>query len=218
MTHNTIRILLVDDHPVLRAGLANLLGFEADFEVVGQASGGESALRLWQETQPDVCLIDLSMPGIGGIETLRQLRARGGTGRLLVLTSSESTEDAGLALEAGAAGYLTKTVDHDEIVAAIRAAHAGQTGICRGVARPDANGTKARPQPRLTPRELEVLQRLRQGDSNAAIGRALGISERTAKFHVISLMEKLGVTDRTAAVARAFDLRILRLSSPEAAL
>ena len=217
MKRDTIRILLVDDHPVLRAGLANLLGFEADFEVVGQVSGGDSALRLWQEASPDVCLVDLSMPGVGGIETLRQLRALGGTGRLLVLTSSESTHDARMALEAGAAGYLTKTVDHEEIVAAIRAAHAGETGICRGVARPDANAAGAPLQPRLTPRELEVLHLLRKGDSNAAIGRALGISERTAKFHVISLMEKLGVADRTAAVARAFDLRILRLSSPEAA-
>lgn len=215
MKRNAIRILLVDDHPVLRAGLANLLEFESDFEVVGQASNGEAALRMCRETRPDICLVDLSMPGIGGIETLRQLRSSGGAGQAIVLTSSESAQDARLALEAGAAGYLTKTVDHEEIVAAIRAAHRGVTGICRGVSRPAPAAEERDATPRLTPRELEVLHLLRKGGSNAAIGRTLGISERTAKFHVIAILEKLDAPDRTAAVARAFDLGILRVSSPD---
>jgi DNA-binding NarL/FixJ family response regulator len=200
----SIRLLIVDDHPVLRAGLANLLALEADFTVVGQAGSGEAALRLAHEVRPDVCLLDLSMPGIGGLETLRRLTVQAAAVRILVLTSSDRGHDANQALAAGAAAFVTKNVDHPEIVRAIRDVHAGKAGIRLGVqpARETA--------PALTPRELEVLHLLRKGCSNAGIGRSLGITERTAKFHVISILEKLAAPDRAGAVARAFDMGILR--------
>jgi DNA-binding NarL/FixJ family response regulator len=128
-----IRLLIVDDHPVLRAGLANLLQLESDFEVVGQAGSGEAAVRLWESVRPDVCLLDLSMPGMGGLESLRRILGIAANARVLVLTSSESAADANSALQAGASGYLTKNVEHAEIVSTIRQAHAGTRGICRGV-------------------------------------------------------------------------------------
>lgn len=207
-SHAAIRLLIVDDHPVLRAGLANLLELEADIKVVGQAGSGEAALRILDEVQPDVCLLDLSMPGMGGVETLRRLRDRSPAARILVLTSSDRSQDAAQALAAGAAAFVTKNIDHPEIVRAIRDVHAGTRDIRLGV------HARHVPGPSLTPRELEVLLLLRKGCSNAGIGRSLGITERTAKFHVISLLEKLEVPDRAAAVARAFDIGILQAAPP----
>ena len=203
---SAVRLLIVDDHPVLRAGLANLLQLEADFEVVGQAGSGEAAIRLWERLRPDICLLDLSMPGVGGQESLRRILGIASTAKVLVLTSSESAADARLALQAGACGYLTKNVEHAEIVAAIREAHAGRREICRGVT--TANDTSAPAM--LSPREFDVLHLLRRGSSNQEIGRALGITERTVKAHVMAIMEKLGAPDRAGAVAKGFDLGILR--------
>jgi two-component system, NarL family, response regulator len=205
-----IRLALVDDHPVLRAGLANLLSIEDGLTVVLQAGSGEAALRLCREHRPDVCLLDLSMPGIGGPRTLKGLREAVPACRIVVLTSSESPDDAAQALAAGASGYLTKTVPFPEIVAAIWEVHAGATGICKGVSRtPPAAGSAS-----LSAREYSVLLLLRRGLSNPEIGRALGISERTAKWHVKAILDKVGEKDRTAAVAKAFDLGILRAEAP----
>lgn len=205
-----IRLMLVDDHPVLRAGLANLLAIEEGLAVVAQAGSGEAAVELCRRHSPDVCLLDLSMPGIDGVETLDRLRGAGGATRIIVLTSSESPADAARALAAGAHGYLTKTVPFTEIVATIREVHRGGNGICKGVARAAASAGTAS----LSPREYSVLLLLRRGLSNPEIGRALGISERTAKWHVKAILDKLGETDRTAAVAKAFDLGILRVEGP----
>lgn len=203
---STVRLLIVDDHPVLRAGLANLLQLEADFDVVGQAGSGEAAVRLWERLRPDVCLLDLSMPGMGGLESLRRILAIATDARILVLTSSESAADARLALQAGACGYLTKNVEHAEIVSTIREAHAGGRGLCRGVpTRLDSPAPAM-----LSPRELDVLHLLRRGSSNLEIGGSLGITERTVKAHVMAIMEKLGAPDRAGAVAKGFDLGILR--------
>lgn len=204
-----IRLMLVDDHPVLRAGLANLLAIEDGLDVVAQAGSGEVAIRLCRQHAPDICLLDLSMPGIGGLETLRRLLEAAAC-RIIVLTSSESTSDATRALAAGAHAYLTKTVPFPQIVAAIREVHRGGSGICRGIAR----RTSLAAQPELSPREYSVLLLMRRGLSNPEIGRSLGISERTAKWHVRAILEKLGETDRTAAVAKAFDLGILRVEGP----
>lgn len=205
-----IRLALVDDHPVLRAGLANLLSIEDGLTVVLQAGSGEAALRLCREHKPDVCLLDLSMPGIGGPRTLEGLREAVPACRIVVLTSSESPDDATQALAAGASGYLTKTVPFPEIVATIREVHAGATCICKGVSRaPPAAGPAS-----LSAREYSVLLLLRRGLSNPEIGRALGISERTAKWHVKAILDKVGEKDRTAAVAKAFDLGILRAEAP----
>jgi DNA-binding NarL/FixJ family response regulator len=196
-----IRLLLVDDHPVMRAGLANLLAMSGDFTVVGQADDGPTALRLWATLRPDVCLLDISMSGMDGIETLRKLRDLDPGARVLMLTSSEAAEDLHCALNAGAAGYMTKTVRHDELTAAIRGVYQGNRMIG------SAGGL-------LSPRELEVLGFLRHGHTNAEIGRLMGISERTARAHVAAIMEALDAPDRAGAVAKGFDLGLLKVGSP----
>jgi DNA-binding NarL/FixJ family response regulator len=202
-----IRLLLVDDHPVMRAGLANLLMLERDFEVVAQADDGESALRLWRQHRPDVCLLDVTMHGMDGVETLRRLKAIAPDARVLMLTSSEAPEDLAQSMKAGAAGYITKNVQHADLVAAIRQVHAGGRPI-------DPAMVAAAQAPRggslLTPRELEVLGLMREGFTNTDIGRLIGASTRTAKAHVAAIIDKLQVIDRTQAVARAFDLGLLK--------
>lgn len=208
-----IRLLLVDDHPVMRAGLANLLGMSREFTVVGQADDGPTALRLWASLTPDVCLLDVSMTGMDGIETLRRLRETDPLAKVLMLTSSEAAEDLHCALGAGALGYVTKTVRHDELTKAIRTVHRGSHVIGSAVER-FAGGRPA--DAILSPRELEVLGFLRHGHTNAEIGRLLGISERTARAHVAAIMEALDAPDRAGAVAKGFDLGLLKVGSPTA--
>lgn len=202
-----IRLLLVDDHPVLRAGLANLLRLESDITVAGEAGSGEAAIQLCQACRPNVCLLDLSMPGLGGLDTIRRLKELSPNVAIIVLTSSESPEHANRAIEAGARAYVTKNVAFRDIVAAIRNVHGGSHGIRLGVPPGDV-GTRRRTI--LSPRELEVLVMIRKGASTCEMARALGITERTVKFHVASILEKLAVTDRTGAVAKGFDLGLLR--------
>jgi DNA-binding NarL/FixJ family response regulator len=206
-TSAPIRLLLVDDHAVLRAGLANVLNFEPGLRVVAEADDGETAIDLWRKHQPDVMLLDLSMAGIDGIETLQRLRREFPEARVLMLTSSEAPEDVRHALAAGAGGYVTKTVRRAELVAAIREVHAGRQVIGQAMAGLMAveseGGTISR-------RELEVLGLVRQGFTNAEIGRLLGISERTAKAHVIALLAKLQAADRAEAVARGFERGLLK--------
>ena len=204
-----IRVLLIDDHAVLRAGLANLLSLEDDLEVVGEADNGEEGLRLWPRLAPDVGIIDVSMAGMDGVETVRRIREIAVDARLVMLTSSESAADATRSLAAGAAAYVTKHRPHDEIVAVIREVHAGGTAICRGVRPQVATGAAEL----LTPRELEVLNFLRQGAGNAEIARGLGVVERTVKAHVTGILTKLHAHDRAGAVARGFDLGLLRVSA-----
>lgn len=207
-----IRLLLIDDHPVLREGLANLLHRQPDFVVVGQAGTGEEALRIIRDCRPDVCLLDLSLPGIDGFETLRRLKEALPTTRVLVLTSSESAFDADHAHRDGACGFISKNIDHKEIVSAVREAHRGMTGIRRGVEsahRPTWRGI-------LTQREMDVLCLMRKGLTNIEIGRQLSISERTVKGHVTEILIKLEASDRAGAVARGFDLGLLKASPPGA--
>jgi DNA-binding NarL/FixJ family response regulator len=205
---STIRILLVDDHPILRTGLLNLLERQSDLVVVGQASSGEEALQLVADSRPDVCLLDLSLPGIDGFQTLQRMLRLKRTLQVIMLTSSDSAEVANLAMRYGASGFLSKNVEHRLLIKAIREVHAGQTGIMQGVAAETkpAGGTL------LTPREMEVLRLMRRGLSNAEIGRLMSISERTVKGHVTFILEKLGAADRTGAVARAFDLGLLKIA------
>jgi DNA-binding NarL/FixJ family response regulator len=211
-----IRLLLVDDHPVMRAGLANLLSTEPDFQVVAQADDGETAIRLWQQHTPDVCLLDMTMHGLDGVETLKRLHAIAPQARALMLTSSDSAEDVARALAAGANGYITKSVRHSEVFAAIRSVHAGGRPVSEH-AIVDSRPTRQVAGISLTPREIEVVAFMREGFTNAEIGRLLGISTHTAKAHVAGVIDKLGANDRTQAVARAFDLGLLSARSPKAA-
>lgn len=212
MVADRIRILLIDDHAVLRAGLANLLALERDLVVVGEADNGEAGVKLVQHCQPDVAIIDVSMTGMDGVETSRRIRRLVPDVRILMLTSSESAADAARSIEAGASAYLTKRVAHDEIVSVIRKVHAGHKSIQIGV-RPLASP----PRPELLSlRELEVLRLMRQGTTNLEIGRKLGIAERTVKAHVTAIFIKLNASDRAGAVARGFDLGLLKID-PEAA-
>lgn len=202
-----IRLLLVDDHPVFRAGLVSVLKLEPDVVVVGQAGSGTAALRMWRHCRPDVCLLDLSMPDVGGIETLGRIRSAQPGARVLILTSSESATDADEALAAGACGFVVKNAEHEAILAAIRAIHGGARGIRCGVPTTAARGEI------LSPRELEVLRLLRAGHTTADIARALGITSRTVKFHVGAILDKLGAADRMGAIVKAFDLGLLQPSA-----
>lgn len=209
-TGSPLRIMIVDDHPVFRAGLANLLSSEVGFEIVATVSNGEAAIESLDAARPQVVLLDLSMPGEGGFATLARIRQVRPTTKVVVLTSSESIEAVDRVRAAGAAGFLTKHVDHDSIVAAIRDVHHGvawvQQGVARAAAAPSADGLPLG----ISPRELEVLGYVRNGFSNAEIGRLLGITERTVKAHVKALCEKLDAADRAEAVARGFDLGLLK--------
>ena len=207
MNSPTIRILLVDDHPTLRMGLANVLGCERDFTVVAQADDGSTALALWRQHLPDIMLLDVSMPGMDGIETLEKLRVEFPEARVLMLTSSEAAEDVRHALLAGALGYITKEVRRPELIAAIRAVFRGEKAISETIARELAASDEAST---ISRRETEVLGLLRQGFTNGEIGRLLGITERTAKAHVAALLSKLNAADRAEAVARGFERGLLK--------
>ena len=201
----TISVLIVDDHPVFRAGLTNLLESQPDIRVVAAVGTTEAALSTWRQHAPNVVILDLSMPGISGFEMLRRLRELSSDASVLVLTSSESADDVARAARAGALGFVTKNVDQEEILTAIRCVHRGEPCFPEWARRdrtPSRGGLSAR--------ELEVLGFLRHGHSNAAIGRTLGITERTVKAHVAAILEKLDAADRAEAVAKGFDLGILK--------
>ncbi len=204
----TIRLLLVDDHLVVRAGLANVLNCEPGFTVVAEADDGATAISLWRTHRPDVMLLDISMPGMDGIETLERLHAEFPEARVLMLTSSDAPEDIRHALKAGAGGYVTKNVRREDLATAIRDVFAGERAIGESIARQlaadEASGAISR-------RELEVLGLVRQGFTNADIGRLLGISERTARAHVGALLVKLQASDRAEAVARGFERGLLKI-------
>ena len=201
-----IKILIIDDHPVFREGLGSLLASQEDFKLVGQVASGEAAIESLPRLRPEVVLLDLRLPGKTGMEMLLWFKAHARDCKVLVLTSSESAEEAEMLLAAGARGFLTKQVDAREIFQAIRDVHAGKGCGAKGV-RPAA---VLPPVVRagLTAREVEVLGLARQGHSNEEIGRKLGISLRTAKGHVAAILEKLGAADRAEAVSRGFELGI----------
>ncbi len=206
-----IRLLLADDHPVMRGALANLLGYEPGFTVIGEADDGPSALRMWREKRPDICLLDITMTGMDGFETLRRLRIATPDAKVVMLTSSDSHEDLLRAHDAGAKAFIPKSVRYAELVAAIRAVHAGASPIDGQLVQRD---TAAHEEGPLTPRELEVLGLLRQGFTNVEIANLLGFSERTARFHVGSIKEKLSCTHRAEAVAKGYELGLFKTSPP----
>jgi DNA-binding NarL/FixJ family response regulator len=210
ITTAPIRLLVVDDHPLFREGLAHTLGTEDGFEIVAQAEDGKAAIALWESFQPDVALIDVSMPGMDGIETVRRLRSRHADAKLLMLTSSEDQDDVIAALDAGASGYVTKGVRYGELVAAVREVHGGGRPLGEAIARKLAARDRDRDRDSpLTPRELEVLKLLREGLTFVEIGHTLSITERTARAHVGAIKEKLGATNTAQAVARGFEQGLL---------
>ncbi|WP_323742932.1 response regulator transcription factor [Curtobacterium sp. VKM Ac-2887] len=201
-----MRVLLVDDHALVRGGLRAVLATTDDCAVVGEASTGEDAVALAPGLRPDVVVMDLSMPGAGGVEATRQVRALLPDVRVLVLTTFSDDHRVRAALAAGATGYLLKDASPDEVVAAVRAAGRDETPLDPRVARALLPGAApADPAPDLPPRERDVLVRLARGLSNRQIATELGIAERTVKVHVGSLFRRIGVADRTSAALWARD-------------
>ncbi|MFM8634447.1 MAG: response regulator [Planctomycetia bacterium] len=201
--------MLVDDHPIMRMGLANLLSLDPDLEVVAQADVGHAALQLCKLHRPDVCLMDIMMDGIDGVETLRRLRNGWPEARVIMLTSSHAPEDVAHAVEAGACGYVQKNARRGDLTRAIRAVFRGETFV---PGKATVQVDTAAHASGLSDRELEVLGLVRQGFTNKEIGRLLAISERTVRWHMASLMEKLDASDRAQAVARGFELGLLGVS------
>lgn len=206
-----IRLLIADDHPVVRAGLAGLFADEEGFEVVGQAADGAQAVELAEREKPDVVLMDLRMPVLDGVAATARIVAAGADApRVLILTTYETDDQILAAIEAGAAGYLLKAAPQDEIVAGIRLVATGQTALSPAVAarlvsrmrEPAASVT-------LTPREIDVLRLVARGRSNKLIGTDLGIGESTVKTHLLKIFDKLEVADRTHAVTVAMERGIL---------
>jgi two-component system, NarL family, response regulator LiaR len=212
-----IRVLIADDHAVVRQGLRTFLELQDDIEVVADVADGEAALLAADDHEPDVVLMDLVMPGVGGVEAIRRLRERQPQARVLVLTSFLEDEKLFPAVRAGAAGYLLKDVEPSELVRAIRAANEGEALLHPAVAarlmeefstggRPPADDT-------LTAREREVLELIARGLPNKLIARELQIAEKTVKTHVSSILGKLGLTDRTQAALYAVRSGLVRPAS-----
>lgn len=208
-----IRLMLVDDHQVLREGLKFMLRNEADVAVVGEAGDGNQALRLVDSVRPDVMLLDVKMPTVDGLETLRRLRERHPELPVLILTVHDDPEYVEEALRSGATGYLLKSVTREELVRAIRAAAGGsgylQAEITKPVLERFARGQPAPEGAHLSPRETEIVQLLADGLSNKQIARRIGISETTVKGYLSQLFEKLGAADRAHAVALALRSRLI---------
>jgi len=203
-----IRVLSVDDHPLLRQGIGALVSAQPDMVMVGQAATGEEGLREFREHRPDVTLLDLRLPDISGVEVLRAIRAEAPEARVVILTTFEGDVEIQRALEAGARGYLLKTMPPGELVEAIRQVHAGKKRIPPAVAAQLAEHVSDEA---LTPREVEVLRHIAQGNRNKDIAERLFISEETVKVHVKHVMDKLGASDRTEAVAIGIRRGIIQL-------
>lgn len=202
-----IRVLIADDHPVVRQGLRTFLGVQEDIEVVGEATDGAATVSLAESVRPDVILLDLKMPGVDGLAALTELRSRGLTARVIVLTSMTERAHVPRAMRAGAAGYLYKDVDPPALVQAIRAVHDGHVLLhpeaAEAVVRADSPAGDQDGLGALTAREREVLIQIALGRSNREIARELIVSEKTIKTHVSNILMKLGLADRTQAALHA---------------
>lgn len=205
-----IRVLLVDDHPVVRQGLRGMLEAEPDLAVVGEAGSGDEAVTLATATGPDVILMDLRMPGLDGAGATERILAASAGVRVIVLTTYETDADILRAVEAGASGYLLKDTTRAVLADAIRTAHRGETVLAPSVAGRLMRQVRSPAQPGLSGREVEVLGLVARGLSNAEIGRTLHISEATVKTHLLRTFNKLDVSDRTAAVTTAMTRGLLR--------
>lgn len=204
-----IRVLCVDDHRLVLEGIALIIDAQPDLQVVGKAATGEQAVSLFREHRPDVTLMDLQLPGMSGVETIRAVLADDPGARIVVLTMYQGDEDIHRAMQAGAAAYLLKDMLSDELISVVREVHAGR--------RPVGPAVKARLEDRalgarLTPRETEVIELVAQGLRNKEIAAALGISEETVQVHVKNILAKLKVNDRTAALNVALRRGIIHIA------
>jgi two-component system NarL family response regulator len=204
-----IKLLIVEDHHIVRQGLIALLNTVPDMEVVAEASDGNVGVDLFRKHQPDVTLMDLRLPNLGGAAAVAKIRAEFPAARIIVLTTFDGDEDIYRALQAGARGYLLKGMFGDELLDAIRAVHAGKTRIPAVVAERLASRMGGH---ELTARELEVLGLIVRGQSNKEIGGSLSISEATVKTHINSILSKMGVTDRTQAATSAIQRGLVHLT------
>jgi DNA-binding NarL/FixJ family response regulator len=206
-----IRLVVADDHPIVRAGLTGLVATQPDFELVCEAANGAEAIAVTLRTRPDVLLVDLQMPGVDGIGAIRAVLAELPLVRVLVLTTYDSDGDVLRAVEAGATGYLLKEAPSEELFRAIRATARGESALSPSVASRLVGRARRTNDQALSPRELEVLALVARGTSNKLIARDLRISETTVKTHLLHIFTKLGVDDRTAAVTLAMRRGMLRL-------
>jgi DNA-binding NarL/FixJ family response regulator len=205
-----IRVLVVEDHNVVRQGLVALLKVVDGLEVVGEAADGVEAIAQFRKHQPDVTLIDLRMPQLSGVEVIQRVRADAPQARFIVLTTYDGDEDIYRALKAGARAYLLKGMTSEDLISTIRAVHEGKSHIPPAIAEKLAERMGAE---ELTPREFDVLEQIVRGKSNKEIGVELDVSEATVKTHINSLLGKLGVTDRTQAATAAIQRGIVPLES-----
>ena len=206
-----IRLLITDDHPVVRAGLEGMLSRQPDMEVVGEANDGAEAVEMVDRLQPDVVLMDLRMPLVDGVAATEEIKNRHPETQILVLTTYDSDADILRAVEAGATGYLLKDAPREELYEAVRAAAQGKALFAPAVADKLMRRIREPRRETLSHREIEVLGFVRRGLSNKEIARSLHVSEATIKTHLIHAFKKLGVEDRTAAVTVALERGILRL-------
>ena len=206
-----IRVLLVDDHPVVRAGIEGILNSQPDIEVVGEASDGIEAICLNQTLQPDVILMDLQMPKMDGVTAIKAIHEQANPPHILVLTTYDTDADIAQAIQAGATGYLLKDTPREDFFAAVRQVAQGKSVLTPVVASRLMAHMRAPAEEQLSGREVEVLTLVSQGHSNKDIAKQLQISTATVKTHLIHIYGKLGVSDRTAAVTTALEKGILRL-------
>ena len=206
-----IRILITDDHPVVREGLAGMLAGQDDFVVVAMASDGKTAIAKFQELSPDVVLMDLRMPSLDGVGAIEAIREKEPFANIIVLTTYDSDADIVRAIEAGATGYLLKDAPREELFRAIRAASSGESVLAPTVASRLMTRMRAPAEENLSTREIEVLELVAEGNSNKEVGKVLHISTATVKTHLIHIYSKLRVTDRTSAVTTAIEKGIITL-------
>ena len=206
---NPIRLLVVDDHHVVRQGLIALLNIMPGIEVAGEASDGLQAIEMHRALQPDITLMDLQLPRLGGVDAILRIRAESPTARFIVLTTFDGDEDIYRALQAGAKAYLLKGMTVEELTSTIQAVHSGKTRIAPAIAEKLAERMSGQA---LTGRELAVLERIVHGRANKEIAADLNISEATVKTHINNLLGKLGVTDRTQAATAALQRGIVHLT------
>ncbi|HEU4637325.1 MAG TPA: response regulator transcription factor [Candidatus Binatia bacterium] len=206
--NNKIRIMVIDDQAVVRQGFVSLINTVADMEVIAEGINGQQAIDLYGQHTPDVTLIDLRMPVVGGVEAITTIRHNFPNARLIVLTTYDGDEDIYRSLQAGARGYLLKDVFFEELETAIRTVHAGSRHIPAAIAMRLAERMASSD---LTSREMEVLELIVRGQSNKEIGASLAISEATVKSHINNILSKLGVADRTQAVTTALQRGLVHL-------